>query len=115
MEQQVSGASLGVFRIAFGVIMILEAITLVRPAESAGGKVPLDVYYSGAGANFNLPYSWFEWLPLLPKPLMLAAVFVQGFVVEGARIAATELAQDMGVDYTNDTVALAEAYLAKFG
>jgi Ser/Thr protein kinase RdoA (MazF antagonist) len=28
---------------------------------------------------------------------------------------ATELAQEMGVDYTNDTVALAENYLAKFG
>ena len=28
---------------------------------------------------------------------------------------ATDLAQDMGVDYTNDTVALAEGYLSRFG
>jgi Ser/Thr protein kinase RdoA (MazF antagonist) len=28
---------------------------------------------------------------------------------------ATDLAQEMGVPYTNDTVALAENYLAKFG
>jgi hypothetical protein len=64
----VDGASLAVFRIEFGAIMMLEALALVRPSLSSGGAAPLETYYTGV--TFSFPYDGFEWLPLLSPGLM---------------------------------------------
>lgn len=64
--QPVSGASLGIFRIAVGFVLLLEALTLFRPSQSSGGVAPMQVYYTGSQVHFHLPYPGFDWLPLLP-------------------------------------------------
>lgn len=74
----VSGASLAAFRIAFGVIMLLEAVSLCRPAPSANGAVPLSLYYTGPETAFMLPYVGFEWLPVLSPGGMRAVVGLLG-------------------------------------
>lgn len=68
LSAPVSGASLGIFRIVFGAIMLLEAITLVRPSTMiTGAPTPLDVYYAGSNLHFHFPYLLFQWLPVLPS------------------------------------------------
>lgn len=57
-----SGVSLAVFRFVFGLIMLLEAYSLLRPSESSAGKVMLDVYYTGANIAMHFPYPGFSWL-----------------------------------------------------
>lgn len=70
----VSGASLAVFRISFGLVMALEAYSLCRPDVAAigMGSSPLQTYYMGSDITFNFPYAIFSWLPLLPAPLIYA-------------------------------------------
>ena len=68
LSASVSGASLAVLRIAVGLVMILESISIFLPSESSGGLSHLDVYYTGKGITFNFPYEGFGWLPLLPTP-----------------------------------------------
>lgn len=58
--------------------MALEAFSLLQPSASTGGKVMLETYYTGHAARFNLPYAWFEWLPVLPGPWMYGVVIVLG-------------------------------------
>jgi vitamin K-dependent gamma-carboxylase len=70
LAQPVSGLSLAAFRIAVGIVMLLEAISFFLPSESSGGRSHLDVYYAGKDIAFNLPYPGFGWLPLLPSPWM---------------------------------------------
>ena len=62
----VSGASLAAFRMAFGMIMALEAYTLCVPSASTFNEVPLTTFYIGTHSEFRIPYPWFEWMPLLP-------------------------------------------------
>jgi vitamin K-dependent gamma-carboxylase len=76
ISQPVNGASLGVFRIAVGFILFLEAITLFRPSQSSGGVAPMQVYFTGPGVQFHLPYPGFEWLPLLPAGGMHAVGWI---------------------------------------
>ncbi len=100
----VDGASLALFRIAVGVIMTLEAITLLRPSLSSGGAAPLENYYTGPNIGFNFPYPGFEWLPLLPPSLMLAVVWI---------LAIAGLTMALGLFYRTSAVLvfLAWAYL----
>ena len=44
LAPEVSAASLGLFRFFFGVVMLLEAISVVRPMASAAGSIPLETY-----------------------------------------------------------------------
>jgi vitamin K-dependent gamma-carboxylase len=74
----VNAASLGVFRIAVGLVMMLEAYSILRPSQVTGGKVPLETYYTGTDVTFNFAYGAFQWLPLLPAPWMHALVWVLG-------------------------------------
>jgi hypothetical protein len=74
----VSGASLAVFRIAVGIVMLLEAISCFRPSASSGGRIPLEVYYTGSDVTFSFPYEGFGWLPLLPPRWMEAVCVVMG-------------------------------------
>ena len=67
-DRAVSAKSLAFVRIAVGLVMLLEAISLFLPSESSGGRSHLDVYYAGREVTFHLPYAGFEWLPLLPTP-----------------------------------------------
>lgn len=70
LTSSVSGASLGIFRIGFGLVMLLEAFTLFSPSASSGDRSHFEVYYSGGGARFHFPYPGFEWLPILPDSWM---------------------------------------------
>jgi vitamin K-dependent gamma-carboxylase len=74
LAQPVSGASLAIFRMAVGLVMALEAFSLLRPSASTAGKVMLETYYTGADIKFHLPYALFEWLPWFPKTEMYAVV-----------------------------------------
>jgi hypothetical protein len=65
-SRPVNGASLAVFRIAVGLLMALEAYSLVTPAESTFGAIPLEAFYTGSDIGFRVPYEGFGWLPLLP-------------------------------------------------
>ena len=68
LDRAVSAESLAFFRIAVGLVMLLEAVSLFLPSESSGGRSHLDVYYAGSEVTFHLPYAGFGWLPLLPSP-----------------------------------------------
>lgn len=68
LDRAVSAESLAFFRIAVGLVMLLEAISLFLPSESSAGRSHLDVYYAGREVTFNLPYTGFGWLPLLRPP-----------------------------------------------
>lgn len=67
-DRAVSPESLALFRMAVGLVMLLEAISLFLPSESSGGRSHLEVYYAGREVTFHLPYAGFGWLPLLPSP-----------------------------------------------
>ena len=67
-DHAVSPESLAFFRMAVGLVMLLEAVSLFLPSESSGGRSHLDVYYAGREVTFHLPYAGFGWLPLLPSP-----------------------------------------------
>lgn len=69
-DRAVSAESLALFRIAVGLVMLLEAVSLFLPSESSGGRSHLEVYYAGREVTFHLPYAGFGWLPLLPSPWM---------------------------------------------
>src|SRR5689334_16854313 len=74
LARPVSGASLAIFRMAVGLVMALEAFSLLRPSASTAGKVMLETYYTGPDIKFHFPYAWFEWLPWLPRSGMFAVV-----------------------------------------
>jgi vitamin K-dependent gamma-carboxylase len=62
----VSGASLALFRIAFGLVMCLEAYSLTQPIGSiAGGVTQIQNYYTASDGGLHFPYAGFGWLPLL--------------------------------------------------
>jgi hypothetical protein len=66
LGRPVSGASLAVFRIAVGMVMVLEAYALCTASASTMGKSPLETFYTGANVKLTFPYAGFEWVPLLP-------------------------------------------------
>jgi vitamin K-dependent gamma-carboxylase len=86
LAQPVDSASLAFFRIAVGIIMMLEAWSLLRPSASTNGRVMLETYYTGVDVTCHFPYAWFEWLAVLPKNYFYALVIVLG--VAGAFVAA---------------------------
>src|SRR6185437_11600932 len=55
LARPVNGASLAAFRIAVGVVMTLEAISLCFPSASTFGKTPLEVFYTGPNVKFTFP------------------------------------------------------------
>jgi vitamin K-dependent gamma-carboxylase len=78
LARPVNGASLAAFRIAVGLVMTLEAFSLLRPSASTSGRVMLETYYTGSDIKFHFPYGWFEWLPVLPNAWMHALVWLLG-------------------------------------
>jgi vitamin K-dependent gamma-carboxylase len=68
LARPVNGSSLAAFRFALGLVMALEAwsLFLPNPAAISSGSSPLATYYAGPDIKFHLPYSAFEWLPVLP-------------------------------------------------
>ncbi len=77
LAEPVSGASLGVFRSAVGIIMALEAYALCRPSASTMGTTPIEVYYTSPDIKFRFPYEAFQWLPVLPAHWIYALVALQ--------------------------------------
>jgi len=94
-DRAVSAESLAFFRIAVGLVMLLEAISLFLPSESSGGRSHLDVYYAGREVTFHLPYAGFEWLPLLPTP------WIQGV---GVLLGLGAIGMGLGFRYRASTV-----------
>jgi hypothetical protein len=78
LSAQVSGASLGMFRIFFGLVMLLEAISITRPMASAHGSIPLHAYYTSPDITFHLPYPAFAWLPLFSPAIVKLIVWTLG-------------------------------------
>ena len=75
LHRKIQGSSLAIFRILFGILMLLESVALFRPSESTSGKVMLDVYYTGPNIVMHFPYPGFEWLPWL-SPLGIKTLVV---------------------------------------
>lgn len=67
LSRRVDGGSLAIFRICFGLVMALEALTLLVPR---GGMSPLERFYTGPRVYWNFPYHGFEWVRALPEPWM---------------------------------------------
>lgn len=86
LASPVSGASLGAFRIAFGIVMLLEAFTFFRPSFSSGGLSHLDVYYGGPGVRFHLPYVPEAWMAPLPRWVFVMAGWVLGVGAAGVAL-----------------------------
>src|SRR6186713_2809824 len=78
LARPVDGASLAFFRISAGIVMALEAYSLLRPSQSTSGRVMLDTYYTGSDVTFHFPYAWFEWLPILPAKWIYILVALLG-------------------------------------
>lgn len=104
LDRAVSPESLAVFRIAVGLVMVLEAISLFLPSQSSGGRSHLEVYYAGRDVTFHLPYTGFGWLPLLPPP------WIQGV---GVLLGVGAVGMGVGFRYRGSAVLtfLAWAYL----
>ena len=79
LRTPVNGASLGIFRIAVGVIMALEAWILCHPSASTNGKVPLEMFYTAPEVKFHFAYPGFQWLPVLPAHALEALVGLLAF------------------------------------
>ncbi len=90
LSSAVSGKSLAAFRVAIGLVMCLEAYSLVAPSDIIMGRTPLNTYYTGSEIKFNLPYAGFEWLPLLPP---------QGFDILVGVLAVAGLMMALGLWY----------------
>ncbi len=54
------------FRIGFGIVMFLEAMTLFRGSASAAGRTHMETYFTGAAGRIHFPYAAFGWLPTVP-------------------------------------------------
>jgi hypothetical protein len=64
--------------------MALEALSLCRPSASTNGRIPLEVFYTGANVKFHFAYPGFHWLPVLPQhwiEAVVAALAVSGLMV----------------------------------
>jgi hypothetical protein len=87
MSLPVSGASLALFRIGVGIVMILEAYSLWHPNHGSisSGKSQLENYFTGSDVHFNFPFALVWWLPLLPKAWIYAIVW--GIAVSGLTVA----------------------------
>jgi len=84
LSRPVNGASLAAFRIALGLIMALEALSLCRPSASTNGRIPLEVFYTGANVKFHFAYPGFHWLSVLPPhgiEAVVATLAVSGLMV----------------------------------
>src|SRR5690242_13736768 len=86
LARPVNGTSLAIFRVAVGVVMALEAISLCFPSASTFGKTPLEVFYTGPNVKFTFPYEGFQWVPMLPAHWIYGIVALQ--VVAGIAMAA---------------------------
>lgn len=95
LNTPVNGASLGVFRICVGLVMLLEAWSLCTPSKLTGGGVPLEVFYAGADIRFHFPYHGFGWLPLFGETgiyvliglwVLSAALVTIGFCYRAASV-----------------------------
>lgn len=60
-----SGASLGIFRIGFGIVQLWQTWEFFRPVL---GQTTIDYLYTGSQVNWNFPYPGFEWVRPLPEP-----------------------------------------------
>ena len=71
------------FRIAVGLIMVLESISFFLPSESSAGRSHLEVYYSSAPGSLHFPYEAFSWLPMLPSPWIQSVCALMGLAAFG--------------------------------
>lgn len=86
LGQQVSGASLALFRIGVGLVMVLEAYSLWRPNHGSisSGRSQLETYFTGADITFHFPFPLFSWVPLLPPTwiyILVSLVALGGLLV----------------------------------
>lgn len=80
LAQPVSGASLGFFRVSFGLVMLYEAYAFLQPSFllwPERGPNLVEQLYTGDHVHWHIPYPGFSWLRPLPEPWtsVLFAVF----------------------------------------
>lgn len=75
LGSRVDGASLAMFRISFGAVMVWETYRLLAPV---GGATRLDYFFTGRNVTWNLPYHGFEWLQVWPEPWMAVLCWAMG-------------------------------------
>lgn len=75
LASPVDGASLAMFRIFFGSVMLLESLTLLWPAE---GGSRLQRLFTGDEFGWHVPYHGFEWVRALPEPWMSMVCLILG-------------------------------------
>ncbi len=100
LATQVDGASLAVFRICFGLIILWWAIRHLWPA-SGGNRV----YSYFTATNWNFPYPGFEWVRPLPEP---------GITLTFVVLAAAAFLVTVGVFYRAAAVVLFFAFTYTF-
>ena len=76
LAMPVSAASLAAFRVAVGLVMMLEAYSLCVPDRAAisSGLSPLENYYTGAHIVLHFPFTAFSWLPVFGREGIHAVV-----------------------------------------
>ena len=79
----VNGTSLAFFRVAFGIVMLLESLAFFRASFSSGGMSQLDVYYAGADVRFHMPYLIDACIAPLPRWVFVGAGGLLGLGAAG--------------------------------
>lgn len=67
LSRPVDAASLAVFRICFGVVMFLEAMSLVRPLAD---QSLVERFYTGEHVQWLFRFPGFQWVRPWPEPFM---------------------------------------------
>ncbi|MBW3541688.1 MAG: HTTM domain-containing protein [Planctomycetes bacterium] len=101
LAQPVDGASLALFRIAFGLVMAWHAIKQILPVT--GGRTTAQYLY--ADVDFNFAHTGFSWLRPLPEPWLTLHFLL---------IAGAGLLVALGLFYRAAAVALFVGYTYKF-
>ncbi|MBX9656024.1 HTTM domain-containing protein, partial [bacterium] len=70
-----SGASLGIFRIGFGIVQLWQTWDFFRPVL---GQTTIEYFYTGSQVHWNFPYLGFEWVRPLPEPFTTIVFLLLG-------------------------------------
>ncbi len=75
LVRPVDGGSLAAFRIVLGLVLALEAYSLLRPRVVTNW---VRMFYTGPDVHWNVPFPGFAWLRPLPDPFMTLVCVLLG-------------------------------------
>ncbi len=76
LARSVDGASLAVFRVSFGIILLWH---MVKQFQVRGGRNFIDFFYNEPA--FHFPYYGFEWVKPVPEPFMTLVFVAAGLAI----------------------------------